>query len=393
MTRLLRQFGVLACSALCTGALAWEAPAQTDPLEVVTTILPISQFTLAVAGDRATVTPLMPTNMGPHGYQARPQDAQVLSEADVLVMNGLEIEEFLGGLIENASNPDLMMIDTSEGIATIATAEGHDHGHGEEEHDHAHGEHDHGEEEHDHAHGEEHDHGHGEHEHDHAHGEHEHDHAHGEHEHDHAHGEDHAHGGHGHSHGEFDPHVWLDPKRAIQQVENIRDGLIEADPEGEETYTANAAAFIEELQALDEEISTQLQPYEGKPFVVFHDFAAYFADSYGLETEALVESPEENAAPEDVRRVMEAVQEAGLQTILTEPQADGSSPFEAIAQDLGIQVSVFDPIETGPEAALDPDYYLTTMQQNAENLASAFAAESAALPQIPVVGWTQEISR
>ncbi len=365
MTRLLRQFGVLACSALCTGALAWEAPAQADSLEVVTTILPISQFTLAVAGDRATVTPLIPTNVGPHGYQARPQDAQALSEADVLVINGLEMEGFLEGLIENAGNPDLMMIDTSEGIATIATAEGHDHGHdhGEEEHDHAHGEHDHdhGEEEHDHTHGDEHDHDHGEHD---------------------------------HSHGEFDPHVWLDPKRAIQQVENIRDGLIQADPEGEETYTANAAAFIEELRALDQEIATQLQPFEGKSFVVFHDFASYFADSYGLEAEFLVEVPEDNAAPEDVKRIMETIQTEGLQTVLTEPQAGDSSPFETIAQDLGIQVSVFDPIATGPaEEALDSDYYLATMRQNAENLAAAFAAETAALPQIPVVAGTQGISR
>jgi zinc/manganese transport system substrate-binding protein len=380
MPRLLRQFGVLFCSTLFTGALAWEVPAQNDQLEVVTTILPISQFTLAVAGDRATVTPLIPTNMGPHGFQARPQDAQMLSNADVLVINGLEMEGFLDGLIENAGNPDLVMIDTSEGIATIATAEGHDHGH-EGEHGHS------DKEDHDHAHEEEHSH-----EEDHAHEDHDHGDEHGhsdKEDHDHEHG-DHD---HGHSHGEFDPHVWLDPKRAIQQVENIRDGLIAADPEGEEAYTANAAAFIDELRTLDQEISTRLQPYEGKPFVVFHDFAAYFADSYGLESEFLVEAPEENAAPEDVRRIMETVQEAGLQTVLTEPQADGGSPFEAIAQDLGIQVSVFDPLETGPETALDPEYYLTIMRQNAENLASAFAAESAALPQVPVVGWAQGISQ
>ena len=54
---------------------------------------------------------------------------------------------------------------------------------------------------------------------------------------------------HGHAHGEFDPHIWLDPKRAIEQVENIRDGLIAADPEGEAEYTANAEAFIDDLQS------------------------------------------------------------------------------------------------------------------------------------------------
>ncbi len=410
MTRLLRPLGMLVCSTLFTGTLAWEAPAQTDPLQVVTTILPISQFTLAVAGERASVTSLMPTTMGPHGYQARPQDAQALAQADVLVLNGLEIEGFLEGLIENAGNSELVMIDSSEGIATIPTADNHgdhadDKAHDHDHHDHDHhdhaddkahdhaGDHDHAEDhdhdgDHDHDHDGDHDHDHdGDHDHDHD-GDHDHDHD-GDHDHDHDedhdhHADDKAHG-HSHSHGEFDPHVWLDPKRAIQQVENIRDGLIAADPEGETVYTENAEAYIEKLEALDADITTQLEPHAGKRFVVFHDFVAYFADSYSLEDRFLVAVPEDNASPDDVRRVMTTVQEAGLQTVLTEPQAGGRSPFEAIAQDLGIQVSVFDPIETGPADALDPDYYLTVMRQNATNLEQAFVAEVALQSNVPQV--------
>jgi zinc transport system substrate-binding protein len=104
-------------------------------------------------------------------------------------------------------------------------------------------------------------------------------------------------------------------------VENIRDGLIAADPEGEAEYTANAEAFIAELQVLDADISEKLAPFEGQTFVVFHDFASYFAESYGLQSEFLVGIPEENPSPEDVKRVMETVQAQGLKTIMTEPQA------------------------------------------------------------------------
>ena len=85
------------------------------------------------------------------------------------------------------------------------------------------------------------------------------------------------------------PHIWLDPKRAIQQVENIRDGMIAVDPEGEAIYTANAAAFIADLEALDAEITEQLAPFTGQTFVAFHDFAPYFAESYGLDAEFLVD--------------------------------------------------------------------------------------------------------
>ena len=362
-----------------------EAATPEDALQVVTTFLPVTQFTTAVAGDRAEVVQLLPTNVGPHEYQAKPGDAQAIANADVLVKNGLEMEFFLDDMIENAGNTELAIIDSSEDIATLATADDHGHDHAKEEgHDHAEGEehdhdHDHAEGE-AHAEGEEHDHGEGEahaegEEHDHAEGE-EHDHAEGE-AHDHAEGEehDHAEDAHGHAHGEFDPRVWLDPKRAIEQVENIRDGLIAADPEGEAEYIANAEAFIADLQALDADIAEKLAPFEGQTFVVFHDFAAYFADSYGLQSETLVGIPEENPSPDDVKRVMETVQAEGLKAILTEPQA-GKESFDAIAGDLDIGVSVFDPLETGDAEAVQPEYYLTTMRQNVDGLVASFEGSS-----------------
>ncbi|NET32682.1 MAG: zinc ABC transporter solute-binding protein [Cyanothece sp. SIO1E1] len=373
-------FGLGSCAAPSTTSEA-ESPesevaaAPEDPLQVVTTFLPITQFTTAVAGDRAEVVQLLPTNVGPHEYQAKPSDAQAIVNADVLVKNGLEMEFFLDDMVENAGNADLAIIDSSEGIATLASADDHGHGHAEgDDHDHA-KEEGHKEEGHSHAEGEEHDHAEEE-AHDHAAGE-EHDHAEGE---AHAEGEEHDHAekdAHSHAHGEFDPHIWLDPKRAIEQVENIRDGLIAADPEGEAEYTANAEAFIANLQALDADISEKLAPFEGRTFVVFHDFAAYFADSYGLQSETLVGIPEENPSPEDVKRVMETVQAEGLKTILTEPQA-GQESFDAIAGDLDITVSVFDPLETGGSEAVQPDYYLTIIRQNAENLVASFEVSNQA---------------
>lgn len=304
---------------------AQSSPVTTEELQVVTTFLPVTQFTKAVAGDRAEVTQLLPTNVGPHDYQAKPEDAQKLSQADVLVQNGLEMEEFLEDLVKNTSSPNLKIIDSSEGIATITTEEieGHDHTEGE-------------------AHDRE--------------------------------GEKQAEAEHSHDHGKFNPHIWLDPKRAIEQVENIRDGLIAADPQGKEVYTANAAAYITKLRNLDSEIATALQPYAGKTFVAFHDFAPYFAQSYKLKAEFLVDVPEENLSPEDVKHVVDTVQATNLKTILTEPQA-GKDSLAALADDLKVQVSTFDPIETGGSEALQPDYYLTTMRQNLNNLKTAFTGQ------------------
>jgi zinc transport system substrate-binding protein len=311
-------FAALVLLAGCT----YQAP-TTNPtpskLQVVTTFVPMTQFTQAVAGDRAQVTQLLPPNIGPHDYQSKPEDVQKLAQADVLVQNGLEMEEFLSDLVKNAGNGKLKTIDTSQGVPTI-----------EDDTEHA------------------------------------------------GHGDEKPPAGSpastAHDHGAANPHIWLDPKRVMKQVENIRDGLIAADPGGQAIYTANATAYIAKLKQLDTEITTKLQPYKGKTFVTYHDFSAYFAQSYGLKAEFLVDIPESNPAPADVKRVIEAAKASGLKTLLSEPQS-GDNRFAALAQDLGVKVSAFDPMETTDAANLQPDGYPQTMRQNVQNLEGAFAGK------------------
>ncbi len=285
-------------------------------LQVVTTILPITLFTRAVAGDCATVTPLIPPNMGPHDVQARPGDLAALRQARVLVKNGLEMEGFLDKLIASANNPNLVVIDSSQGVATLQSfdtagpAETNPH-HG-------------------------------------------------------------VAGDVGHSHGAVNPHIWLDPLRAVRQVEAIRDGLVKVDPRCAEGYKRNAAAFLRQLQDLNKEIAGQLKPYEGQTFVAFHDFAPYFAERYGLKAVVLVDVPEVNPSPADLRRVSATVKRTQLKALLSEPQ-EGNRSFNALAQDLGVKISVFDPMETASEqASRDPATYFKTMRRNVEDLRQAF---------------------
>jgi len=82
-----------------------------------------------------------------------------------------------------------------------------------------------------------------------------------------------------------DPHMWLDPNRVITYVENIRDGLIEVDPDGAEAYKANADAYIAQLKDLDKWIVEQVNtiPAERRLLVTNHEAAGYFAERYGFE--------------------------------------------------------------------------------------------------------------
>ena len=61
------------------------------------------------------------------------------------------------------------------------------------------------------------------------------------HTHEHEDGEEAGHEGHTHEAG--DPHMWLDPTHVIDYVENFRAGLSKSDPDGIETYQANAVIY------------------------------------------------------------------------------------------------------------------------------------------------------
>lgn len=308
--------GLLVLTALLASACAAPRPtssgASSGRLQVVTTILPITLFTRAVGGTCASVTPLMAAGTSPHDFQARPADVATLRQAAVLVKNGLGMEGFLEKLVSAADNPRLQVVDSSVGVATLETPEasqGHDHG---QDHD------------------------------------------------------------HGHAHGPVNPHIWLDPLRAVQQVEAIRDGLVKADPGCAEGYRRNAAAYTAALRRLHSELASQLQPYRGRGFVAFHDVAPYFAERFGLRAAFLVDVPQLNPSPADLQRVAAVVKADNLKALLSEPQQE-RPVYSALASDLGVGLSVFDPLETASaQDAGDPDHYLSVMRRNAANLIQAF---------------------
>ncbi|WP_461556284.1 metal ABC transporter solute-binding protein, Zn/Mn family [Synechococcus sp.] len=289
-----------------------DANKSAKPFKVLTTFMPITLFTKAVAGNCAEVQALIPTNSGPHDFQAKPADLIALRQAKLLVKNGLGMENFLTKLINSAGNKDLLVIDSSRGITTLDSPE--EDGHSEQDHS-----------------------------------------------------------NHSHSnHGEVNPHIWLDPLRAINQVENIRDGLVKADPSCAASYRSNAATYVAKLKTLNAEITNQLNPYQGKTFVAFHDFAPYFADRYKLKADFLVDVPELNPSPADLLRVAADVKRSQLKALLSEPQ-EGERSFNALAKDLGVKVSVFDSMETGSlQASLNPATYFKVMRSNVADLIKAF---------------------
>jgi zinc transport system substrate-binding protein len=269
--------------------------------KILTTFLPIHLFTQAVVGDTGQVEILISPGTEVHDYQATPDDAKILAQADVLVENGLGMEEFLSDLVANAGNSKLQQIDSSQGITVIEAEE------------------------------------------------------HSEHEHEHEEK-------HGHHHEGGNPHVWLDPVLAQQQVANIRDALIQINPSNADSYRTNAEAYIQQLQQLDSKFKQQLTPVKGCNFITFHDAFPYLAKRYGLKQEAIVEIPEDSITPKDIQRVQQAANQYQVKALLTEPGIEDKR-IQQISRDLNLPLEAINPLESGET---NPQYYFQVMWGNLE---------------------------
>ena len=277
-----------------------SADAASKQLKVVSTFLPMYWFSKAVAGETAQVEILVPPGTEVHEYQATPANVQAIATADVLVKNGLGLEEFLENTVKNAENSRLNQVEASKGIQALeaispvvntAASESHEHNTG-------------------------------------------------------------------------NPHVWLDPVLAKQQVANIRDGIIAADPKNKATYQANAGAYIQQLEALDKEFEQQLQKYPNCTFVTFHDAYPYLAKRYQLKQVAVVKIPEDQLSPQDVQRAMAAVKQYKVKALFGEPGVDNKL-LKSLSQDLNLTLRPLDSLETG---STNPQHYFTAMKANLQTL-------------------------
>jgi zinc/manganese transport system substrate-binding protein len=320
-------------------AIAFAAPALAqDKLNVIATFSILGDIVQNVGGDRVTVTTLVGPDGDAHVFQPAPADAQAVAGADVIVANGLGFEGWMDRLVA-ASGTTAAIITASEGVTPIAFGEeGYDHGH-------------------EHAEGDDHDH----------------DHAEGE-EHDHDHAAEEA-GHDGHDHGAEDPHAWQSVTNVALYVGTIERGLAAADPEGAETYAANAAAYRAELDALDAEIEAAVAalPEDRRTVVTSHDAFGYFAAAYGLTFVAPQGvSTEAEASAQDVAGLITQIRDAGIAAVFVENIADPRL-LDQIASETGAKIggTLYSDALSGSDGPAGT--YLTMMRHNIGQLTAALS--------------------
>ncbi len=154
--------------------------------------------------------------------------------------------------------------------------------------------------------------------------------------------------GSGDDHGGADPHVWFAVPNVAQWTRNIEQILSELDPAHQDTYTANAAAYLAQLEALQTEAAAQLAviPADKRVLVTNHDSLGYFAAEYDFETLGTVipaMSTLAEPSANDLATLIAVMDEHKVCTLFTE-----TTVSDKLAQTVAAELSSCDTVNVVP---------------------------------------------
>jgi anchored repeat ABC transporter substrate-binding protein len=145
-----------------------------------------------------------------------------------------------------------------------------------------------------------------------------------------------------HVHGEIDPHLWQDVRNGMAYVQLIRDTLIGADPEGARQYTANAAAYLAELEEVDDYVRDTIAaiPEVNRYLITTHDAFGYLAHAYHVQIAGFVTpNPASEPSLADRRKLSETLRTLRIPAVFLEPNHIArANVLTELAAEQGVQV-------------------------------------------------------
>lgn len=311
--------GVFLSAVVLVAACGDDSGSGDLPHIVVTTNILGDVVTELVGEDNATIETIMPPGADPHEFEPSARQAEAMMDADLLVVNGAGFEEGLGSLIDQAESAGVDTFTFADHVSLIEGEDGHEH-EDEESADDDHSDDDHGPE---------------------------------------------------------DPHMWTDPVRMAGAVEAFGDAVTTLDGIAAGDVEERAAAYVGELETLDEEIESLLAdvPEEHRVLVTNHEVFGYFADRYGLEVVGTIipsASTLAEPSPSQLEDLADVIEDHGVPAIFAETTA-ATDLADRLADSVGDVEVVALYSESLGEDGSGAESYIGMMRTNANLIADALA--------------------
>ncbi len=254
---------------------------EDESLLVTVSIPPLAYFVERIGGDQVEVNTMVGPGEEAHTYEPKPDQMKALSNSPIFFSIGIEYEESWVPRFMDI-NPDLLVVDSAQGIERIESLSEHSHDEEEEEET----------DEHD--------------------------------------------------ADNLDPHVWLSPQNGKIIAKNIFNALKSLSPEDEQTFTQNYNALVAEIDLLDEQILQTLSETTYRIFMVFHPAWGYFADQYNLQQIA-VQVGGQDPSPSELVDLINIAKAENIHVIFIQPTFSTTS-VNALSKEIDAEIIAVDPL-------------------------------------------------
>jgi ABC-type Zn uptake system ZnuABC Zn-binding protein ZnuA len=254
----------------CAGAM----PADAAKIRIVATLTDLADFARNIGGDRVEINSLATGVEDTHGVPMKPSFVPIMNRADLLFVEGFEMEHaFLPALIEASKNPRIQRdregyVDASKGIIPLDVPKSTEH-----------------------------------------------------------------YAGDVHPYG--NPHYMLDPVLAKTAIKNIYNALVEFAPQYQADFTRNRDAYLAKLDAKIAEWEKEARPLKGVKFIAYHEEWNYFAARFGMDFFGTVElRPGIDPTARHIEQLVASMKKEHVPIVVREPQFPEKVP-KRIAEQSG----------------------------------------------------------
>jgi len=180
--------------------------------------------------------------------------------------------------------------------------------------------------------------------------------------------------GHAHEAGSVDPHAWQDLGNGVQYVQNIAQGLAQADPAHGSAYFARADAYVRQLRKADTQWRRQLAdvPAARRVLATSHDAFGYFGAAYGIRILSLVGlSSEAEPSAHAMADLLQQLRAQHVSAVFLE-HGSGSQALRQLADEAGVTLGGALYADTLDRAGHGASTYLGMFRWNTQQLLAAW---------------------
>ncbi len=174
-----------------------------------------------------------------------------------------------------------------------------------------------------------------------------------------------------------DPHAWMNVEHGLKYIENIKNGVVQLDPDNKAFYEKNHEQYRQEVINLDNYIKEQVNtiPADKRILVTSHDAFQYYGKQYGIQLESVLGvSTDAEAQTDDIINLIKIIQKSKVPAIFAETTINPKQ-MQQIARDNNIVIGGTLYADSIGETGSEGDSYIKMLKANTDKIVAGLTGK------------------